>query len=669
MAKKTKAKTPARRYDLASLRGFIAQNANADTILEVTGWSPTKLAGLQAELYAEQEQVRTNRRPEDVFVEYCIRTEHNMGDLDDLLIEYRGSKQGSAMVGAIKAKQDLQDRVIKLGQELGLIKREPNRTLHAVVDMSDPELRQWLNEKLHDLRSLADRGRDVHLLSAGSSGIEDRQRDQPTAEAVAGCEVTARASKKWSKPPSNAARREMVQAIEDIERAERDYLRRQVLEFDRIDLLCTEVLGYQVEPHHMRMLRHTLLYPDGNLIEGWRGCGKSTIATVAYAIWLLLKDPNHRILLASESAANAKKFLDEIKGHLEGEAVQSVFGPQVGAKWDENEIKVAQRTSKAKEPSITTVGLDSSVESRHYDTLICDDLVAEAEAKTAYMRKKVHTFYYKVLIPCLEPGGNLAIRGVPHHPSDLYGHLRSADMEGARTLIIPAMTGNDVDGWVAMWPGKFSVEFLLGLRHSMGSIIFATQYLCNAEKMVGGGVFHWDNMHVIPDDQIPDGLPVYGGGDLASALDNAADRFALVVVRFDKVTDRYYVIDYVAGRKRFIQQRTAVIDVVDRHDVAKFLIEAQQYQAVLIQEVKRKRVDLPVFKSFQKRSKEQRAAHLSAKFEQGKIYFRQGLDPLIEELVGFPDGDHDDGFDALDLAIRASRYRKRKVREKEPGVL
>jgi len=464
-------------------------------------------------------------------------------------------------------------------------------------------------------------------------------------------------------------RRELVETAEELERAERDLLRCQILEYDRIDLLCTEVLGYEVAPHHLRMLKHTLRFPDGNLVLGWRGSGKSTIVTVAYSVWRVLKDPDVRILIASKSHTNAKAFLSEIKGHLESDKVQAIFGPQVGAKWDEDEIKVAGRTKQPKEPTITTVGLDSAVESRHYDVLICDDLVSESESRTAHMRRKVHTFFYKTLLPTLEPGGALAVRGVPHHPADLYGHLRKSDMDGPRTLVIPAMRGNNTDGWVAEWPDKFPVSFLLALRTKMGSIIFATQYLCDAKKMVGGGVFQWDDIRVIPHDQVPDGLPAYGGGDLATSLKKTADLFELVVIRYDKVTDRYYVIDHVAGRLKFVQQRTRVIELAERHDVAKFLIEAQQYQAVLVDEVKRKRKGLPIFKAFQKRSKDQRAAHLAAKFEAGKVIFTQGLDQLIEELVGFPDGDHDHAFDALDLAVRAVRYKRRKRREREPGVI
>jgi len=153
-----------RRHDVAALRVFIAQGTTVDRILEATGWTTGYLSGLQAELFAEEERARVGRRSEDVFVEYCLRTEDNVAALDDLIEQFHDSKQGSALVGAIKAKQDLWDRTIKLGQTLGLIKREPKKSVHLVGSMSDPELRTYINQRIRRIRELATRGNDTHLL-------------------------------------------------------------------------------------------------------------------------------------------------------------------------------------------------------------------------------------------------------------------------------------------------------------------------------------------------------------------------------------------------------------------------------------------------------------------------------------------------------------------------
>src|ERR1700677_2344988 len=48
-----------------------------------------------------------------------------------------------------------------------------------------------------------------------------------------------------------------------------------------------------------------------------RGTFKSTLGSVAYPIWRLLRDPNLTILLDSELYTNSKNFIREIKGNLD----------------------------------------------------------------------------------------------------------------------------------------------------------------------------------------------------------------------------------------------------------------------------------------------------------------------------------------------------------------
>ena len=195
-----------RRHDVAALRVFIAQGTPVDRILEATGWTAETLGSLQAELFAEEERLRVGRRPEDVFVEYSLRTEDNVAALDDLIEQFHDSRQGSALVGAIKAKQDLYNQVIKLGQELGLVKKEPNKHVHLVGNMSDPELRVYINRKLRRIRELSDRGNDLHLLDVPTEGDEDT----PGAQVI---EVPAAPAPPPKRSKTSAAVRGGIRAI------------------------------------------------------------------------------------------------------------------------------------------------------------------------------------------------------------------------------------------------------------------------------------------------------------------------------------------------------------------------------------------------------------------------------------------------------------------------
>ena len=93
------------------------------------------------------------------------------------------------------------------------------------------------------------------------------------------------------------------------------------------------------------------------------------------------------------------------------------------SKWTDREIVVGPRTTAAKEATVTCVGVGGPVASRHYDLIIADDIVDEENARTEVQREKTKTWYYKTLVPCLEPHGRLFLLGTRYHYLDLYGHL------------------------------------------------------------------------------------------------------------------------------------------------------------------------------------------------------------------------------------------------------
>lgn len=79
-------------------------------------------------------------------------------------------------------------------------------------------------------------------------------------------------------------------------------------------------------------------------------------------------------------------------------------------------------------------------------------------------------------------------------------------------------------------------------------------------------------------------------------------------------------------------------------------VETVQYQKSLAQEIRRLSL-LPVVNIQTSKDKVTRAMRRSALFENGKVWFRIGMDDLEECLLLFPEVDHDDLFDGLDFAL------------------
>jgi predicted phage terminase large subunit-like protein len=471
-----------------------------------------------------------------------------------------------------------------------------------------------------------------------------------------------------------ASRGELLSYHEHYGSMKNEWLKRQIVENNRIDILATVVLGYDIQPFHLAMLRWQFVHPE-SLQLVFRGAGKSTVCTITKCIHYLCKDRNLRILIASKSTGNSQGFLKEIKGHLEeNQKLIDIFGPfydpREVPKWDDREIEVLGRTKRTKESTITCVGVDGTIVSKHYDIIMSDDLVDEDNSRTEHVRGRTRTWYYQTLLPTLEPPdprvqhrGDHHHLGTRYHYDDLWGHLQDNELKD-HTQIIRALDDEDR----SPWPEKYPPKWFKKKKKAAGTIIFNAQYQNDTEAMKGE-IFQYDDCQQINDDEIPTGLRKFMGVDLAISEKEKADKFAMAVIGVDKA-DNIYVLDYYEDHLRFADQTKAILRFYRQHDPIRCAIETNQYQEAQYQTLKDedKRLRLKSVKTI--KDKVTRAWKLSAHFEDKRMFFRKNMGPLIDALVLFPSFRYKDGFDALDLAVGASKKkRKRRRRSSEPGVL
>ena len=454
----------------------------------------------------------------------------------------------------------------------------------------------------------------------------------------------------------------------------KEWVRRAVLQRNRLDILCALVLGYHIHPAvHFPIIQHQFANPESMILAA-RGFGKTSIGTIAKVIHYILGNRNIRILIGSKVADNAEGMLSEVKGHFENnQELQDIFGEFVGDReWGRGSIQVKGRTTWRKEPTVTTVGVGSGIASKHVDVGIADDLVDEENSRTDHQRANIKTWFYKVFKPIIEPPdptvphrGELHVLGTRYHYADLHGHFLEHEFKGGKTLSIPSLDENDE----STYPERFPTEFLHKLREEAGIIIFNSQYQLSTEAM-RGEVFDFDNCDVSTMFPPMDGLTIGMGSDLAIGKKSASDFFTIVVVGRDE-RDHIWVLDFLEQRLSFYTQQTTIEDYYRRYErwLRECRIDAQSYQAVQSEELIRKHRDWRILPWKTHTDKVTRAHKLSPIFEQHRIHFRPDQHHLIERLVTFPHG-HDDLFDALDLAIAATRSKKKRaIRDEEPGLL
>ena len=455
--------------------------------------------------------------------------------------------------------------------------------------------------------------------------------------------------------------------IAKLQALRRETVRREVLNKGRIELLASHVLGYQVRPFHKDLMDFQQAVPDTCLQLAPRGFGKSTILTITRAVHEILRNPNIRILIASNTQLQAEVFLREIKFHLEhNPRVSEYFGKFASEdKWDIREIVVAPRTSSAKESTVTCVGVGGAVASRHYDVIIADDLVDEENARTDVQRDKVKTWWYKTLVPCLEPDGRLYVMGTRYHHLDLYGHLiRNEYIE--KHQIIPAICP---DG-TTPWPEKFSLEWLEERRRQAGSIIFNAQYQ-NDTSLMKGHIFkeewfqfydeqpNWDEMHFF----IGCDPAATKRDTLLNKTKANTDWWTIVVggrpCKSGEYSSEVYLREVWRDRCTKEEYLDKLKQLNERYKPLKVMIETVAAQEYLAQDAEK---HMPVRRLERTTDKVARSYWLQAFFENGQILMPDKSivnnysvwQALLDELLLFPQADHDDLFDGLQTMMEGA---------------
>ena len=96
-----------------------------------------------------------------------------------------------------------------------------------------------------------------------------------------------------------------------------ELVRRRVTRDGDFAFFAEHVLGYTVKPFHASLIDFQGAAGNRCLQLAPRGFGKSTLLTVARAVFEIIQDPNIRILIASKTEGFAETILREVKHHFE----------------------------------------------------------------------------------------------------------------------------------------------------------------------------------------------------------------------------------------------------------------------------------------------------------------------------------------------------------------
>ncbi len=424
-------------------------------------------------------------------------------------------------------------------------------------------------------------------------------------------------------------------------------------------VFAKHVLGYQdIEDVPHRDLCDTVMDPrKRKLVLYPRGHFKSTIATISYMLWRIVRDPDIRILVTSAELRNSIKFLREAKGHIESnETFRALFGDltNLEGKWTEDEIEVKTRRRPRKEPTVQIGSVGTSKVSQHYDLIIADDIVNRESVTTKDQIEKTE-LYYKDLLDLLEPTGDLLVIGTRWHWDDLYSRLiANADDR----WLVDVKRAIDLEGNV-LFPSRFNERVLADLKRDKGSFEFSAQYL-NEPTSDENAVFRSEWFHYYADP--PKGVLKFITVDPAISERQSADFSVILTCAVDS-RNRRFVVEIV----RRHMNPTALIDEILRlslkHRPVAVGVETVAYQRSLKHFLMEKMIEtgimVPVveLKPDHGDSKDYRIRQLIPLYESGSVFHPNdgSAGDLEDEMLRYPRSAHDDVLDAMAYQVDIMR--------------
>ena len=408
--------------------------------------------------------------------------------------------------------------------------------------------------------------------------------------------------------------------------------------------------GYRTPPH-IHLLADKLMAVEAGRIKRLMVFmpprhGKSNLASEIFPAWYLGRKPNHQVMFTTYGQDLADGFGRKVRNAVASEQHKRSFPDSVLAE----DSASAKRFNTTAGGVYYAVGAGGAVTGRGADLLLIDDpLKNREEADSRLMRDKLWDWYASTAYTRLMPGGAVVVSQTRWLEDDLSGRLLRGD-EAWDVVNLPAIAEeNDQLGrrpGEALWPEQYDVDALLNIRSTIGEREFAALYQQRPAPLEGA-LFRRD---WIQHGNSPKGCRIAMGVDLAISSKDTADYTAIVVMARDEF-GKLYVLDAVRERVDFPNALRLIRNVADKWNPRAILIEQVAFQAVVVQELLRQ-TTLPIKGVIPDKDKITRAQPLALRYEQNLVWHEMLPSWFEDELLAFPNAQHDDAVDALVYAYQ-----------------
>lgn len=404
---------------------------------------------------------------------------------------------------------------------------------------------------------------------------------------------------------------------------------------------------------------------DGIAIQIPRGHSKTWSFTMNFAVWMLWRNDNFRMCLASSALTQAEDFMDEIQGRLkDNDFFKGSIPNMTKHAWNKSKTTFNNGSRYIVRP------FSDTIRGTHVNAFFLDDILREGQMTIEELAK----VFWGILYPTVQTkGGKIIFVGTPMSIGDLFSELETKSSFVVKKY--QAVSTDESGNWIRpLWPSKFSLEKLRKIKDTMSPMFFEREYMCN--PLAGSaGIFgaelikRQSDSYEIPERRL--NCNYYLGIDIALSSQARADFTVFVVIEKDEKgklwmrrLERYKGVD-----THFIIDRAKELDRI--FQFVKLMPENRGLSQGIVMDMQNTKLHPQIALRTEgfittKNNKEALISNLSQQLSSGNLHLIPN-DILLKEMMAFSKvidksgketfegiGEHDDTVMALGIAVNAA---------------
>lgn len=390
--------------------------------------------------------------------------------------------------------------------------------------------------------------------------------------------------------------------------------------------------------------------------------GKSEIASRTFPAWHLGKHPDHEVIACSYASNLALKFSRKARQLARDPSYKAIFDVEL-----DPDQQSAENWTTTKGGGYMPAGVQGPITGNGAHLGIIDDPIKNrAEAESATVRETIKDWYTSTFYTRLAPGGGVLIILTRWHDDDLAGWQLQEMFDGQgddwEVIKFPAIATEDETYRKKGDPlhaERYPIEALRRIEKVLGPRDWNALYQQNpvadeGEYFTKGMFKYYRDTELPPHDE----LTFYTAWDFAIGQNETNDWTVGITVGFDR-QDRIFIVDLQRGRWDAYEIVEKVLDTWEVWQAEQVGLEKGQISMSLGPHLETRIAERNLY-GFPysddsllrtgKSDKQARARSIQGRMRQGRVFFPSEAaftQDLINEMLRFPSGLHDDQVDAL----------------------